>query len=91
MNAEAPTVPAIPADTTVDAARVHWDVLRRLGIDGRARMTFALIEAVRAVTEAGVRHRHPEYTNQQVRLATARLWVGERLFAEVFPGQDVKP
>jgi hypothetical protein len=48
------------ADTTADAARFQTAVLRRLGIEGRARMTFELSDNLRAVTEAGIRHRHPE-------------------------------
>ncbi len=54
-------------------------------------MTFALCDSLRAVAEAGVRHRHPDYDNAQVQVATARLLLGEALFAEAFPSRDVRP
>lgn len=83
--------PSRPADTTAAAAKVHREALRRLGLDGRARLTFALGDSLRAVTEAGVRYRHPDYDDRQVRLATMRLMLGEALFAEVFSGENVRP
>lgn len=65
--------PAIPADTSLEAFRVHLEVLRRLGMEGRARLTFDLCESLRQTTEAGVRFRHPDYDDRTVRLAATRL------------------
>ena len=67
-------------DTTVEAAKVHAAALRRLGLEGRARMTFELSDNLRAVTEAGIRHRHPDYDEEQVRLALIRAMLGDELF-----------
>lgn len=78
-------------DTSMEALRVHVDVLRRLGVDGRTRLTFALCESLRRTVEAGVRHRHPEYDDRTVRLAATRLAIGDRLFRVAFPGVDVAP
>jgi hypothetical protein len=78
-------------DTSPEADRVHLDVLRRMGLQGRARLTFALGDSLRSLTESGVRHRHPDYDERRVRLATARLLLGESLFAQVFPREDVRP
>jgi len=78
-------------DTSPDAARMHIDVLRRLGIRRRASMTFELTDVLRQVTEAGIRHRHPEYDDLKVRLALIRLWLGPELFRRVHPAVEIDP
>ena len=44
----------IPADTTLEAARVQFAVLRSIGLAGRARMVFDLNEGLRAMIEEPV-------------------------------------
>ncbi len=73
-----------PADTTIEAFKVQVAALRRLGLEGRARMTFELSDNLRAVTEAGIRHRHPEYDKEQVRLALIRTMLGDKLFERFY-------
>ena len=68
-----------------------WQVLRDIGFDGRVRMTFQLNNALRSISEAGVRHRHPDYSDRQVRLAATKLAIGADLFKLVYPGEDVQP
>ena len=58
---------------------------------GRAAMAFELSDNLRAITESGVRMRHPDYTDDMVRLAAIRLAIGERLFREAYPGIEIKP
>jgi hypothetical protein len=82
---------AIPRDTTVDAFWVQVDVLRRLGIEGRARMTFELCEQLRSIVATGIRSRHPDYSDDQVRLAGIRLRLGDELFKKVYPGVEIEP
>ena len=81
----------LPCDTTPGSLRAQVDALRRMGLSGRARITFELCEGLRRTVEAGIRHRHPEYDERTVRLAATRLAIGEELFRRVFPGLDVKP
>jgi len=68
-----------------------WQVLRDIGFDGRVRMTFQLNNALRSISEAGVRHRHPDYSDRQVRLAATKLAIGADLFKLAYPGEDVQP
>jgi len=82
--------PALPADTSPEAARIERLALERLGPQGRAKLTFELIEQLRMIVEAGVRARHPEYSPQQVRLARNRLWWGDDLFRQVYPGVEIE-
>jgi hypothetical protein len=75
---------AIRADTTFEAACRQNEVLRRIGIAGRAAMTFELSDNLRRIVEDGVRDRHPDWDEQAVRLRVIRLTLGERLFNETF-------
>jgi len=77
---------AIPADTTVDAARKQFEILRRLGPEVRLKMAFEMSDNLRSIVEAGVRLRHPDYGEESVRREVLRLMVGERLFREIFQG-----
>jgi hypothetical protein len=77
------------SDTSRDAAAVQFEVLRKMGIEGRARLTFQLCNQLREVTKAGIRHRHPDYTEKQVTQAYLRLICDEKLFQEIFPGCEV--
>lgn len=81
---------AFPADTSLEAARTQFSILRRIGMEGRARMSFELSDGLRAITEAGVRRRHPEYSDRMVRLAAVRLAVGDQLFRKAYPGVEVR-
>jgi len=82
---------ALPEDTDPGAWKAHLAALRRMGLEGRARMTFELCANIREIARAGIRRRHPDYTAEQVRQALFRLVFGEQLFREVFPGCDVRP
>ncbi len=74
----------LPADTTLDALRVQYKALRRIGIEGRSQMTADLCENVRRQVEAGVRWRHPEYNEEQVRMEKIRRILGPDLYKKVF-------
>jgi len=75
---------AIPEDTTVEAAAKQFEILRRLGIEARAEMTFQLSDHLRRTVESGVRHRHPDWDEKSVKRAVLRLTIGERLFRQAF-------
>lgn len=81
---------AISTDTSAQAERVQLDILRKIGITGRAQMTFQLSNNLRAVTEAGIRQRHPDYDDQMVKLAVIRLTVGDKLFRQAFGDVEVE-
>jgi hypothetical protein len=80
----------VPADTTPEAARVQFDVFRRMQPHRRLELAFQMSTTLRNVAASGVRSRHPDYSEEQVRLAVARLTLGEELFSRVYPGADVQ-
>lgn len=77
------------SDTSKEAAAVQREVLRKMGPEGRLRLTFQLCDQLREVTKAGIRHRHPDYTERQVTQAYLRLICDEELFQEMFPGCEI--
>lgn len=82
---------ALPADTTAEAREVQDAALRRMGTAGRFRMTMQLCEELRELTAAGVRGRHPEYGEEQIRQAVLLLTIGEDLFRQCCPDVEIEP
>jgi hypothetical protein len=80
----------VPADTLPEAARVQFEVYRRMQPHQRLELALQMSTTLRNVVASGVRHRHPGYTEEQVRLAVVRLTLGEELFARAYPGVDIQ-
>ena len=80
----------VPKDTTIEAARIQFSILRKMGMEGRARMAFELSDALRSITESGVRQRHPDYDENMVRLAAIRIAIGEDLFRQAYPDVEIE-
>ena len=78
-----------PADTSAGADRAQIEAYRRIGDSGRLAAAFRLIELARMAAVSGIRARHPEYDDDQVRLAYVRLVLGDELTRAVWPGRDL--
>ena len=63
-------------DTKPEAAAVQEAAYRRLGKMGRLKVAFQLSDLVRALAQAGIRKRNPEYTAEQVIAALSRHLYG---------------
>ena len=77
------------ADTTKAAEARQVETLRQMGLSGRAELTFQLCDNLRQITKAGIRQRHPDYTEQQVTQAYLRLILEPELFQQVFPNCEI--
>lgn len=80
---------SLPFDTTPDADAAQRDAYRRLGGRGRLRVAFGLTDTVRRLAIAGIRSRHPSYTDAQIRAAYARLVIGDELVRTVWPDDEL--
>jgi hypothetical protein len=76
----------IPRDTSREAFWMQCAALRELGTAGRLRLAFDLTEQVWKTAAAGIRRRHPEYSDEEVRIAAIRMRLGNELFKLGFPG-----
>jgi hypothetical protein len=72
----------IPVDTSIEAARKQFEILRRLDAETRLKMAFELSDNLRSIVEAGVRLRHPQYGEQKVNRQVMRLMIGDFLFKQ---------
>lgn len=81
----------IPHDTTLEAYRVQIQALRKMGPEGRLRLMFTASANLREICASGVRMRHPDYTEEQIRLAVTRLVVGETVFKKLLPWATIQP
>ena len=73
----------IPADTTIDALRKQFEILERIGIEGRAEMTFEMSDKARQELIDDIKKQHPEFTRRQVINEVIRRCYGEKLFREI--------
>jgi len=78
-------------DTSEEAWRVQLAAWRRMSGAERAALACEISDNTRRIAAEGVRARHPEYTDEQVRLAVIRLTIGEELFRQAYPNCDVEP
>jgi len=77
--------PERPADTSQEAWDAQLDLLRRMGGDKRAAIAFHLTSLARGASRDGIRARHPEYGEDDVKRAFFRLLHGDGPTREVWP------
>jgi hypothetical protein len=66
-------------DTSVDASKVHRDVFARMTGSDRVDAATEMAETARQLSLSGLRTRHPEYDDQQLKWAWFELLLGEDL------------
>jgi len=81
---------SLAADTSPEAAAVQIEAYRRMGGPGRGQVMFRLSQAVRLASMAGIRRRHPEYSEGDVLVALARLVYGDDLVRRAWPGHGLR-
>lgn len=71
-------------DTTREAAEVQRAAWRRMGGSARAELALRMSEDLRRVTMDGIRHAHPDWSEQRVRAAMLRRVLGDALYEAAF-------
>ncbi|HXU06578.1 MAG TPA: hypothetical protein VN903_36735 [Polyangia bacterium] len=72
-------------DTTAASHAVQMNAYRHLGPVQRARLAARLSAETRELTRAGIRARHPAYTEKEVGLALCRVLYGDDLVRKAWP------
>jgi hypothetical protein len=67
-------------DTTPEAQRKHYELMRQLSPEKRLAMAFSLTDATRQLILADLKHRFPQADEEEIR---------RRFIARVLPRQDV--
>jgi len=74
-----------PLDTTPEAERVQIEIFRKMSPARRLQLAMELTRSMRKRLESGVRLRHPDYDDWQVKMAVIRLTLPEELFLSAYP------
>jgi hypothetical protein len=81
-----------PLDTSSDAEKVQIEIFRRMAPEKRLQSAALLSESCRTLIVEGIRKRHPNYNEEQVRLAVIRCLLPESLFLQAYPNAcDILP
>jgi hypothetical protein len=81
-----------PLDTPREAERVQIERFRKMTPEQRLQLGAKLTQIHRKRLTIGVRRRHPEYDDEQVRLAVIRLTIPEKLFLDAYPhAKEIMP
>lgn len=57
----------VSSDTPADVSAKQFEVLHRMGLEGRARLTFSLIDNATELARAGIRAREPRVSVERER------------------------
>lgn len=76
-------------DTTDEARRVLVERIRAMTPSQRVAEGERLCRTARAFMRAGIRSRHPDYSDDQIEEALARLLWGDDLYRAAKPGRPL--
>lgn len=79
----------VPLDTTPEAHAAQNEAYRRMSGQERTAVVFRLNQFARETAAAGIRSRHPGYSEEQVRFALFRLLLGDQVTRQVWPDRDL--
>ncbi len=74
-----------PADTTPQAWAAQLAMLRRMSGEQRVAIALRLTRVAREASRAGIRARHPEYSEDEARRAFFRMLHGDATTLRVWP------
>lgn len=79
-------------DTSQKAEEIQIEILKRMNPERRLQLSLLLFETEKNLLMEGIRKRHPEYTQEEVKFALIRIFLGEQLFSAVYPfAKEIKP
>jgi hypothetical protein len=79
----------VPPDTTADAHARQSEIYRRLGGQGRVAVVYRLNQTVKSLALAGIRARHPGYSDTLVERAYTRMILGDAVVRAVWPDREL--
>ena len=77
-----------PFDTSKEALEIQRQVLRRLSPARRIKMVFELTDELYSIIVAGIRARHPEFTEEDVIRERNRILWGDELYKAVYANKE---
>jgi hypothetical protein len=74
----------IPNDTSVETERAYLCLLRDVPLWRKAAMVNSLTKACQELAIAGIRMRHPDISDVEVRMRLAALWLDRDMMVRIF-------
>jgi hypothetical protein len=71
-------------DTSPEAEKVLIDILRNMSPEQKGALISGMFQMGRDLAFAGLRDRHPNATDEQIRLLYAKERLGDQLFGQVY-------
>jgi hypothetical protein len=78
-----------PLDTSEAADKVQIEIYRRMTPERRLQLGLEASALSFELQAAGVRFRHPEYSDEETRVAVTRINLGDELFLRVYPARKL--
>ena len=78
-------------DTSQEAYELQLRRYRAMGDEERAGLALEMSDDIRSVAAEGIRQRHPQYSERDVRKALVALLYGAEAAARIWPGAPVPP
>jgi hypothetical protein len=78
-----------PLDTSPDALAYQAEAYRRMDGATRAEIAARMSEDARGMAVTAIRDRHPEYSEEEARLALYRFLYGDDVFRAAWPGREL--
>jgi hypothetical protein len=78
-----------PRDTSREAYERQLEGYRHMASERKGELVAELSETVRELSRAGIRARHPEYDEDDVKRALALLLYGRKIAQRLWPGAEL--
>lgn len=76
-------------DTSQEAHELQLRLYRAMTPEQRSELALRMSDDVRRIAEEGIKQRHPDYSDRDVRRALVALLYGKDAAAKVWPGEPV--
>ena len=80
----------VPNDTDKDTERIYLKMLREAPAWRKAAMVDSLTRACGELAVAGIRMRHPDISEKEIRMRVAALWLDRDLMMRLFHWDPVR-
>jgi len=78
------TMDKAPNDTDIKAERIYLKLLKESPPWRKAAMVDSLTQACQELAIAGIRRRHPNASEKEIRMRAASLWLDRNLMVRIF-------
>lgn len=72
-------------DTSEELDKIQVEILRGMKPEQRLKLALQLFETEKKLLMEGIHSRHPEYSEEEIKLALIRILLGDKLFEIVYP------